>query len=200
MTSKIIISLTILLLLIAAPLFADPIELTVTPSDTEITLGDPVSVDVNIAGLGDGEAPSLSTYDLILQFDSLILSFLSVDWGAELGPVFGSYQENAPTSDGHSFLEFSFDWPEDLDLFQPSAFTLFTANFSSIAIGTSPLVLNSVILGDSIGAPLNFSATNSSVNVTSSSSVATPEPGVLSLLVIAGLGLVMLSLYRRRLI
>ena len=197
MIRKLLILFTILFLL-AAPLFADPVELTVQPSDSELTLGDPLSVDVNISGLGDGAAPSLSTFDLVLQFDSLILSFVDVDFGTELGWPFSLYS-TISTSEGYSFLEISFDDPFYLDLFQPGAFTLLTAHFSSIAIGTSPLTLDSVILGDSIAFPLDFTATNSSVNVTSSPSVATPEPGTLILLVAAGMAIVMMSLGSRRL-
>lgn len=198
MTRKLLISFT-MLLLVSVPLFADPVDLTVAPSDTEVTLGGPVSVDVDVAGLGDGTSPSLGGYDLILQFDSLILNFLSVDWGSELGPLFGSFQTSSSTSDGYSFLAISFDSSDDLDLFQPSAFTLFTAHFSSTAIGSSPLTLDSVVLSDGLGFPLDYTAANSSVNVTSSSSVATPEPGVLGLLAAAGIAFVMVSLYRRRL-
>lgn len=196
-TRKLIILFTSLLLLLSAPVFADPIELVVAPSDTEIILGDTVSVDVNVSGLGDGEAPSLSSYDLILQFDSLILSFLSVDWGTELGLFSLQLEESVPG--GHSFVEISFDFPDDLDLLQPPAFTLFTAHFSSIATGVSPLVLDTIALGDSLGNSLESNTTNSSVTVKNPSSVGVPEPGVLSLLTVSGIGLMMFSLYRRKL-
>ena len=107
--------------------------------------------------------PSLSTFDLEIAFNPIVLSFISADYGdpilgnqldlTGLGTIFETKSEVGSVN----VFELSQDLPEDLELFQIGDFTFVTLNFIAIGLGNSFLNLShsSVpILGDAYGLPL----------------------------------------------
>lgn len=170
----------------------DPIAQTVASGAT-------VDVGVVISGLTDGDAPSLSTFDLDISFDPSVLSFGSAVFG---DPVLGDQLDVFglgfnPTLDlvtGSGVLnifELSLDSPDDLDTLQVGSFTLATLTFEALTGGTSPLGISINALGDAYGDPLAAEVTSGSVTVTG----AAPEPATLALL---GLGIAGMGYQRRR--
>lgn len=190
-------SLRIALLFLITAVEALATTIYVTPAGQTAGLNSPVSVDVNVSGLGSAIAPSVGTYDLDVAFDSTLLSFSSVIWGTGLDVLgLGDIQSAMPGVGTIELFELSLDSPSDLNSLQLPAFGLFTLNFSTLAVGTSSLTLNVVALGDADGVSLPADVSNGSVTVSSGSPSQVPEPNTaLPLLLI--LGFRVLSLRRR---
>jgi len=176
--------------------FGLPIMLSIEPSTIDISIGDIVSFDVKISGLEgdafDPNAPSLSTYDLDVLFDSTILTYRDTTFG---DPVlgnqldlfgFGSIQSAADLGTLANVFELSLDLPFDLVDFQAGFFTLFTIDFDATAAGTSDASLSVLALGDEWGDPLDASVTNARIEVKATS---VPEPSILLLFVLGLVGL-----------
>ena len=70
-------------LVIALPATATTISLI--PSAADVRPGDTVSLDLVIAGLVDGAAPSLGDFDIDLSFDPAALGFQGYTLGTALG-------------------------------------------------------------------------------------------------------------------
>jgi len=166
-----------------------------SPSDQAAPVGSSIDVDLVISGLGEGAAPSLSVFDLDILYDSAILGLTNVAFG---DPVHGDQLDIfglgfnptgvTPVAGGTNLFEISLDFPFDLDLFQRGSFALASLTFDVLAIGTSPLDLANVILGDSFGAPLEATVSPGRV-------AGVPEP---STVVLMGAGLAGLGFARRR--
>ena len=175
--------------LLLAGTTAHAISLGFSPSDQVAPVGSSVDVDLVISGLGEGAAPSLSVFDLDVLYDSAILGLTNVAFG---DPVFGDQLDIfglgfnptgvTPVAGGTNLFEISLDFPFDLDLFQRGSFALARLTFDVLAIGTSPLDLANVILGDSFGAPLEATVDPGSVT-------GVPEPGTITLFLMGGLAL-----------
>jgi hypothetical protein len=162
---------------------AQAISLNLVPSPQTTFLGNTIDVAVTISDLGNGVAPSLSTYDLDISFDNTILDFNSVAFGDpvlgdQLDLFLGSLTESEEPSLGVvNLFELSLDLSQDLDSFQADSFTLATLTFDTIATGISPLNLSIVDLGDAFGAPLEAEAEVDDRSVTvSSRPLGIPEP------------------------
>ncbi len=121
--------------------------------------GNSVDIGIVISGLESGVAPSLSTYDLDLNFDQSQLSFASAVFG---DPVlgnqldlfnFGSNLVSAGiTSPGVlNLYELSFDSAADLNALQADSFTLAVISFDVLNVGSSHLELVINALGDADG-------------------------------------------------
>lgn len=160
--------------------------LSVYPASSTVTLGSSVNVALNIAGLGDHTAPSLSTFDLDLGFDPAILSYSSAVFG---GPVLGDQLDlfglgfgvgsvfwDTPAPGTVKFFEVSLDSIDDLNSLQAGSFTLLTLTFDTIGIGNSPLNLSINALGDANGDYLAADTNNSSLTVAGSTVNAVPIP------------------------
>jgi len=127
-----------------------------------IQTGQLLNVELTISGLADGEADSLSTYDLDVLFDSSHLEYLSSSFGdTELGNQldlfdFGdNFTYSGTTAPGVlNIFEESFDFSEDLNELQASSFTLVTVGFDILKSNTSQIQFLVNALGDADGNPL----------------------------------------------
>lgn len=150
-----------------------------------VDLGAQVNAALVISGLGDGTAPSLSTFDITIVFDPSILAYNDVIYGDPvLGDQLGSgsfrQTNTTPNTGAVELIELSLDAAADLNDFQVSNFTLAMLTFDTLAPGTSPLEITTYVLGDTLGDPIvPDTVENGSVDVRAS---AVPEPSVLLLL------------------
>jgi hypothetical protein len=179
---------------------ARAITLEIVPAVQDVALGGPVEVAIAISGLGDQAAPSLGTFDVDVTFDLGILSFGGVTFG---DPVLGdqldlfglgSVTTTTPGSGLVNLFELSLDLPSKLDALQAGAFTLATLSFVAVGIGSTPIGLALNALGDAEGASLDAQTTAGTARVAGDAGVAEP-----SALILFGLGIVGLTLVRRRL-
>ena len=183
-----------------SPADAD-ISLGFDPPSQTVTVGTPFTVDLTIAGLGGGVAPSLGAFDLNVTFDSLILGYQNVVFGdPSLGDQldlsgYGTIQiTDASVAGVVNLAELSFDSIDILNSLQPASFVLARLTFDSLAAGTSTLDLTITAIGDAAGDPLAATTTGGTVTVTAS----VPEAGTILLLVsgLVGLGIATLK-YRQ---
>ena len=178
------------LCLAMAPQKADAIMIDVDPAAQQADLGNQVSVDLVISDLGLFSAPSVGVFDIDVDFDSSILSFVSATFGTELDLFgFGSIQDVNDFGTGTvNLFELSFDFPDDLDTLQADSFVLASLTFDTLAAGTSPVALTLNDLGDSLGDPLSAGLVNGAVEVVRQD-VQVPLPPSLPLMLIGLLGL-----------
>jgi len=175
--------------LLLAGTTAHAISLGFSPASQAVPGGSSVAVDLVISGLGDLAAPSLGNYNLDVVFDPAILALTGVALGDPvLGDQldlfgFGTFATVDSSVAGTVYLEeISFDSPFDLDTLQPGSFTLARLTFDVLAIGTSPLDLANVILGDALGAPLV-------ADIAAGSVTGIPEPGTITLFLMGSVAL-----------
>lgn len=167
--------------------------IAILPSTQTAELGDQISVDLGIAGLLDGIAPSLGVYDIDFTFDPAFLSFSGVTWGNQLD-IFGLGDVRSATL-GFGFVnlfELSLESAADLNALQAGDFTLATLQFKTLAPGSSSLSLILNALGDAEGNSLPAEAVGGQVGITPIAPI--PEPATISLVAL-GIGL---STIRRR--
>jgi len=171
---------TLAALLAAGP--AHAVGLGFAPSSQTVAVGDAVSVDVVISGLGAGLAPSLGAFDLDVTFDPLLLAPTGVTFGLFLGdPALGDALAAFVLAPGVVDLaEVSFLAPADLDALQPAAFTLATLTFATLAAGTSPLAFAQAVLDDAFAVRLATDTAGGSITALAASPV--PLPATLLLL------------------
>lgn len=166
---------------------AAAIVISVEPASTSVVLGQSTTIDVNISGLGAFVAPSLSTFDVEVGYDTSLLSPTLVTFGSELDLFgFGSIQGSGPgfVLELEAF-ELSLDAPSDLDALQSGTFTLFTVTFQTLALGTTSIDLFVNALGDADGLPLDADVERGNIRIREEPTQA-PEPTTL-LLICAGL-------------
>lgn len=147
--------------------------LDLVPSATTVNSGDTISVDVTIGGLGNGHAPSLGAFDLDVGFNPALLQATGITFGPYLGdPLLLEALTDARLLAGIiDIAEVSLLSDSELDLLQPSAFTLATLSFQALADGDATFgFVGEVRLDDPFGNKL-------------------PVPGSLALLLVGGLAL-----------
>lgn len=191
--------LGILLILVSSP--GSAFMINVVPALPSIELGSSVSVAVTVSDLGDSIPPSLSTFDIDLNYNEALLSFTGAVFG---DPVLGDQLDlfglgSLTTSTvGLSLVnlfELSYDSIDDLNNFQAGSFTLFTLSFNAIAAGISSLDLTINSLGDATGEPLlAVDINNGALTVKESTNGTVAEPTIWSLF---GIGLVGMGLLRQ---
>lgn len=184
--------LTALICLAAAvPVHATIVS--IAPSTTSALVGQSLLVEVNVANLVDGAAPSLSGFDITLNFDPGVLGFAGITFGSGLD-VLGSgdnLQESIVGANSVNAFELSLDTVDDLNNLQLGAFTLFTVAFDAIAEGTSELSLTLNSLADAAAIEIDAQTLGASINV-----APVPLPAAVWLF-LGGIGLVG-TLARRR--
>jgi hypothetical protein len=180
-------------------------SISVTPASQTVNQGDPVSVDITVGGLGNGVAPALGAFDLIINFNPAVVA---------LGPAGVSFSSRLgdPTNSGQTeVLPTNLIFPGELEIdetslltaaqlfaLQSSAtgdFVVATINFDTIASGTSTLsvTLPAGGLSDENGNDLtpSFTTDDATVTVNGPASV-TPEPRTTALL-LAAIGLLLVA-------
>jgi len=175
----------VLFAMMISPYSAHPVPLiSIVPSSTTIRIGELANFDVVISGLGNGQAPSLSTFDLDVMFDPSILGFSGFIFGdAVLGDQLDLLGLGAISSSGVPVLgqvnlfELSLDPAAILGAMQAPAFSLGTLTFAGLSAGDTPLTISINALGDAIGDPLSATLQNAAVTVS-----VIDEPGTASLL------------------
>jgi hypothetical protein len=148
-----------------------------------IQSGDSVNIDVLISGLGVGVAPSISTYDLDILFDSNHLSFSSATFGdSALGNQLDLLNFGSNLSDASlvgiavvNIYEVSFDLASDLNDFQADSFTLATLTFDVLTFDSNQL---SFVVNDLGDADANLLL----ANLTTATVTTVPVPSALWLL------------------
>lgn len=195
---KIISGFAFLLVFSLAASSALAIQLSLSPSTQDVTLGDAVTVDVDISGLGDFSPDSLGVFDIDILFDPTILNFDSVLFGDPvLGDQldlfgFGSFTDVTSGAGAVNLFELSFDLASDLDSLQAGGFTLASLTFNTLGVGSGALDIQINGLGDALGLPLTADTVSARVNVIDDSPPSPmPEPNVLWLLAVGLLGLFM---------
>lgn len=180
-------------LLLCASMGAEAITLSLAPNAPIVHLGSPVSIDLNISGLG--LPPYLGDFDVDVTYDPALFSLGSISFGDNLGDSMDISQtfvstDTATAGSVRLFEVSQLDqepcanfcnppYLEDLQL--SSTFRLATLNFTAITLGTGLFTLDINSLDDGAFPPnaLTADVQNTQVSVV-------PEPGALSLL---GLGL-----------
>lgn len=136
-----------------------------------------------VSGLSEASAPSLSSYDLDIQFDSAHLAFAGATFG---DPLLGNqldlfdFGANSIAADVTSpgvlnLFELSLDTPEDLNQLQADNFTLATLSFAIVNAGSSQLTIAIHALGDADGNTLAASTAPATI-------AAVPLPSALWLM------------------
>jgi len=162
------------------------------PVSQIVPVGEPVSVDLVISGLGDYSEPSLGSFDLNITYDTAILDFTGYTLGSYLGDISlweavdDSWGETTPGT--INLAEVSLLSVSELDALQPSSFPLATLTFDTLTIGTSSLDISITALGDAYGNPL-------SADVQSGTIAPVPEPATFILI---GFGLGGIGILRRK--
>ncbi len=152
--------------------------LTLVPSESNVSVGDTVSVELNISGLGDDTAPSLGAYDITVDTPGFF-TFNNAAFGDSVleSDQLGSsaFTETILGSDTIQLIEVSFESVAALNSTQPDAFTLATLNFTATGPGSGSFSLADVTLSDASGLALSSSVSNASISAFSS----VPEPSTL---------------------
>lgn len=172
-------TITVVAFLFMAVTRSEAVTIGLEPAAGAVTVGSLVDLRIVIAGLGSGVAPSLSAFDLDIDFDGTILSFESLTFG---DPVLGDQLDLSglgsltlatPGPGTVNLYGLSFDMPADLDAMQADSFVLATLVFRAVGAGLSPVDISAAILGDAAGVPLPATLTSASIAV---SGVSVPEP------------------------
>lgn len=179
------LSLSVCLLLFTSTA-ARALTLGFDPEAASVAPGSSVEVRIVISGLADSAAPSLGSFDLGVAYDPAIVQLTGVTFGDSalgdqldlmgLGSI-SSFDDSV--AGALSLYEISLDLAADLDTLQAGSFGLATLSFDTIGSGSTPLTLQSVVLGDANGDPLAAELVGGSIRV--------PEPALAALALAAGL-------------
>ena len=178
-------SLMTLAMSLALPAQATTIDLM--PDQSQLNIGDTITVDVRITGLEDSNAPSLGVYDVTFNYDDSLFSVNQIIWGDTIHgnqldlTGFGTLQDVTQGSGWISLFELSFDNPLDLEALQTGEFTLFSVLLDAVDAGTGYFSLDTNTLGDAYGNAVFINSINNASVTVGSTSV--PEPSGLLLLI-----------------
>ena len=169
---------------------AQALTLSLTPSTSAVTTGDNFSLDLIAADLGDGIAPSIGGFDIDLAFDPSLLGFTGYVLDDHLGDFALFEAEDFSGGDlgggMANLLVLSYLPAVDLDAIQSDNFRLARLDFVALSAGSGTVSFDHIDVSDAAANALVPTATTAAqVQVTDTAVV--PAPGVLSLMVLAGL-------------
>ena len=171
----------------AIAMSSEAVTISLSPPGQNVEQGDTFEVLLEISGLGNGTAPSLGAFDLMLGFNPAIVGYDSATFGDMLGPVNGSFTDAIPDSLNGSVNLFgiSLDTAGDLDQLQAGGFVLATLRFNAIGPGITSLELSSVIVGDANGDPLAADISGARITVADGNPVPDGETSGFGLMALA---------------
>ncbi|WP_088282175.1 cohesin domain-containing protein [Ideonella sp. A 288] len=149
-------------------------SLSIDPVAQMVGLGSEATVEVRVS---DVLPDRLGAYDFELSFDGNILAFDRAIDGFGLGLAFGL--GTTPGAASVHVSDFSFEAIDDLIVLQGGDFVLFSLVFDTLALGTSALSFDQVVLRSGAGAPVAPDALNAG-SITVEARVL-PEPATLGL-------------------
>ena len=168
----------------AVPAAAAPI-VDVFPSSQNVSVGDPVSVDINVSGLTGPVAQLM----MVVSFDESILNGVQYTIGEAFGNGIDlSFGFAGGIGSPLDLFYISFEETLPLALAQGSGFRLASLDFVAIADGVASVAIDSVSLLNAAGLPIQSQLIGARVCVGSDCSspdpdvTAVPEPATLSLL------------------
>ncbi|REL28082.1 hypothetical protein DXX93_16945 [Thalassotalea euphylliae] len=185
---KVVTPLVLILNFMFASMAQANVILSLDTAPQDAALGDTVSVNLSIDGLGDGVPLSLSSFDINIAFDTSALSFAGYNLFDGLGDLSLFEAEDFSLGDLGGGIanisELSFLTNVDLWAFQPASFTLAELLFTVDAVpSSSDISVNGAVLFDTNGDLINV------VGVNNTSITAVPAPAISILM---GLGLFVL--------
>lgn len=174
---------------------AEAASLSLVPSQATIGIGGGIAVDVVIADLGLGAAPTVAGFDLDITFDPGVLSFVSVDFGGDLGVI--GLETLLPSVNllaGPTRVDLALSSllsDATLDANQPASFVLATLHFTGLGLGTSALAITQALLANTPGGAITTTLSGTSIEV------VVPEPGSLALVALGLAGFARAGTRRR---
>ena len=193
---KTLIKLTVVLVFLFSTT-AQAALLTLSPSSPVVGLGDQVAIEINVSGLGEMTAPSLSTYDLNMVFDNTVFSPNSIVFGnsLDLMGIGGIQFVSLIALDTINIFELSFDSTTILNSMQSGSFTLATVFFDAVSHGVGQFDIGVNAFGDARGDSLPVDVSNTAVQV---GPIDVPEPSTLWLAMIPALAAWVISKVNRK--
>jgi len=171
MRARTLLAGTSILSALLFPGLASAISIGFSPSSQAVDVGDTVSVELTITGLGNLAPASLGVFDLDVLFDPTVLAPSGVVFG---DPVLGDQLDlfalgSLTASDDSTpgilnLFELSLDSASDLDSLQAGSFTLATLDFTAVSLGSSALDATIHALGDAFGDRLVADVTPGSIS------------------------------------
>lgn len=179
--------------LIFVAMQANATTIAIVPPDQTVEIDDMVTVDIIIDTGGEFQ---IGGFQFDLDFDSDILSFMSLAFGGFLGDGTldfdqGSLQSVFPTGGQLSVFEVALGM-DPLNYLQPDSFLLASITFNAVGLGQSGLSISNLFLSD-FGFPpsgLDAQVFGGLITVTERP-VSVPEPSTW-LLLLSGLALVLM--------
>lgn len=151
---------------------SEAITISLSPNGVTTTPGQSFTLDLVVSGLADGEAGTLSGWELDVLFDEALLSLDAVSFGELLGGPADALQDSLPIGAGAwNLAELSLLLATELDPLQGPTFVLATLEFSALVEGTGAVTLANADAAD--GAGVSFLA----LVLESAQITVVPEPG-----------------------
>ena len=133
---------------LAMAVSAQAATLSFLPDYDSITVGETISVDVEISGL---ESVDLAGFDLDVSFDDSVLDFTGYTLYDELGAIPADAWDLSNGDDGFGTINLAeMSWLWDLSG-QSDSFTLATLTFEGLEVGCSDLTFTYADLSDDWG-------------------------------------------------